>query len=121
MNPIETDLHHHKNTLFELRGQVAYQGIPRDLVGESDVLEFSISDADTNPPIIYKVTDTGIQQDSVGGWILTVAANELDRTDLPLDTYRHALRILPGGDATLSRILMHGTLYLEDIPFSIIS
>jgi len=116
---IHSDLRHTKGTTFEIYGKVRYRDAPRTLVANNDLLEFSISDVDNGVPIIYKNSTAGILIADDGSYIITVPATDTERDQLPLAQYRYALRIIEGGNPDNTYELLHGTLFLEDLPFAV--
>lgn len=115
---MHSDLRHHKGTTFELRGIIRKENSVRRLVENEDLLEFSISDADTNIPIIYKSSNAGIVVADDGSYTVGIPADEIERDILTDNEYKYAMRITEG-DTTKVYGLLHGTLFLEDLPFAL--
>lgn len=116
----EYTLTHHKGDTFVYRGVIRYDTVPRALLTNEDILEFSISADDNLPGIILKTVGNGIEVDDNGVFIVTILPTETERDTLPEAAYRYALRWTDGTAPTTTRYtVMQGDLNLIDTPYSL--
>ena len=110
------DLSAYKGMTLKLRGVVDQNHRPRPFTTKLDTLEFGLAVAPNNSPIITKDSNAGIEIADDGTYEVTVTADEMSRTSLPLPEYWYALRIIEG-DTSEKHLLVMGKLTLSDLPF----